>query len=88
MITDIVGVTGRAMLEAMVASEANPLKLAALAEIGRDMSRFPSDGHLVSWVGLCPGNDESASKRRSSRLRKGAPWLKTLLVQCAAATGG
>jgi len=47
------------------------------------MSRFPSDGHLISWAGLCPRNDESAGKRRSNRLRKGAPWLKTMLVQCA-----
>jgi transposase len=54
-----------------------------LSEIGRDMSRFPTAGHLVSWVGLCPGHDESAGKRKSSRLRKGAPWLKTMLVQCA-----
>ena len=42
-----------------------------------------SAGHLLSWAGFCPRNDESAGKRRSSRLRKGAPWLKTLLVQCA-----
>jgi len=54
-----------------------------LSEIGRDMSRFPTAGHLVSWVGLCPGHNESAGKRKSSRLRKGAPWLKTMLVQCA-----
>jgi transposase len=61
-------------------------KLAAtviLAEIGRDMSRFPTAGHLVAWAGLCPGQNESAGKRKSSRLRKGAPWLKTMLVQCA-----
>ena len=54
-----------------------------LAEIGRDMSRFPTAGHLVAWAGLCPGQNESAGKRKSSRLRKGAPWLKTMLVQCA-----
>jgi transposase len=47
-----------------------------VAEIGTDMERFPSAGHLVSWAGLCPRNDESAGKRRSSR-------LKTTLVQCA-----
>ena len=56
---------------------------AILAEIGRDMSRFPSAGHLIAWAGLCPGHNESAGKRKSSRLRKGAPWLKTMLVQCA-----
>lgn len=54
-----------------------------LAEIGCDMSRFPTAGHLLSWAGLCPGQNESAGKRKSSHLRKGAPWLKTLLVQCA-----
>jgi transposase len=54
-----------------------------LAEIGTDMSRFPTAGHLLSWAGFCPGQNESAGKRRSSRLRKGAPWLKVVLVQCA-----
>ena len=56
-----------------------------LSEIGPDMTRFPTAGHLLSWAGLCPRNDESAGKRRSTSLRKGAPWLKTLLVQCAQA---
>jgi transposase len=56
-----------------------------LSEIGIDMSRFPTAGHLVSWAGLCPRNDESAGTRRSTRLRKGDPWLKTVLVQCALA---
>ena len=54
-----------------------------LSEIGIDMSRFPSAGHLLSWSCLCPRNDESAGKRRSNRVRKGAVWLKTTLVQCA-----
>jgi transposase len=54
-----------------------------VSEIGIDMSRFPTAGHLLSWAGLCPRNDESAGKRRSSRLRKGAQWLKTTLVQCS-----
>ena len=52
-------------------------------EIGVDMGRFPTEGHLISWAGLCPKNDESAGKRRSTRMRKGAPWLKTTLIQCA-----
>src|SRR6516162_11398896 len=57
------------------------------------MSRLPTAGHLVSWAGLCPRNDESPTgqarglkahgKRRSTRMRKGAPWLKTTLIQCA-----
>lgn len=54
-----------------------------VAEIGADMSRFPSAGHLVSWAGLCPRNDESAGKRRSTRLRKSGTWLKTTLVTAA-----
>ena len=161
VITDVMGMSGRAMIEALIAGESDPAKLASLAnyrlkasqeklrealrgrvtkhhrfllrlhlnqidgldasiatidqqveagiapfraavelvtsvpgvsdlgaqvivsEIGTDMSRFPSDGHLISWAGICPRNDESAGKRRSNRLRKGAPWLKTTLVQCA-----
>jgi transposase len=54
-----------------------------VAEIGVDMRRFPTPGHLRSWVGLCPRLDESAGKRRSTRVRHGAPWLKTVLVQAA-----
>src|SRR4051794_21995579 len=52
-----------------------------VSEIGIDMSRFPTAGHLISWAGMCPRNDESAGKRRSKRLRKGAPWLKATLIQ-------
>jgi transposase len=54
-----------------------------IAEIGVDMSVFPSAGHLLSWAGMCPRSDESAGKRRSTRLRQGAPWLKATLVQIA-----
>jgi len=60
-----------------------------VSEIGIDMNRFPTEGHLISWTGLCPRNDESAGKRRSTRQEPapakagGAPWLKTTLIQCA-----
>jgi transposase len=54
-----------------------------IAEIGVDMSRFATVGHLRSWAGLCPQLKESAGKVMSRRLRFGAPWLKSVLVQCA-----
>jgi transposase len=56
-----------------------------VAEIGDDMRRFPTAGNLISWAGLCPRLDESAGKQRSNRTRRGAPWLKTVLVQAARA---
>jgi transposase len=87
-------------LEARVAAHIDPFRLnietlttmpgisetaarVIVSEIGHDMARFPTAAHLVSWAGLCPRSDESAGKRRSSRIRHGAPWLKTTLVQCA-----
>ena len=54
-----------------------------IAEIGTDMSLFPTAGHLLSWAGFAPRLDESAGKHRSTRIRKGAPWLKPVLVQAA-----
>jgi transposase len=54
-----------------------------IAEIGIDMSRFPTAGHLASWAGMCPGNDESAGKRRSGKTTKGSEWLRSVLTEAA-----
>jgi transposase len=62
---------GRAMAELLV------------AEVGVDMDRFPTPGHLAAWAGVAPGNNESAGRQRSGRTRKGNAWLKTALVQAA-----
>ena len=56
---------------------------AIIAVIGTDMGRFPTDGHISSWAGLCPGNNESAGKKHSGKTRKGNQLLRTTLVVCA-----
>ena len=68
---DTIPGVGRAVAETLV------------AEIGVDLTRFPSAKHLASWAGLCPGNHESAGKRRGGATRKGSPWLRACLVQAA-----
>ena len=58
-----------------------------LAEIGVDMTRFATAGHLASWAGVCPGNNESAGKHRSGRTRHGDKWLRIALVEAGQAAG-
>ncbi len=59
-----------------------------IAEIAVDMSVFPTAGHLASWAGMCPGNNESAGEHLSGRTRQGDPWLAGLLTECGWAARG
>jgi len=56
---------------------------AITAETGYDMGQFPEAGQLASWTGVCPGNNESAGKRKSGRTNRGNPWARRALVECA-----
>lgn len=58
-----------------------------LAEVGTDMSRFPTAAHLTSWAGMCPGNNESAGKHRSGKTRKGSKWLRSALIEVGQVAG-
>ncbi|MDO8691440.1 MAG: IS110 family transposase [Dehalococcoidia bacterium] len=58
-----------------------------IAEIGTDLSRFPTGAHVASWSGMCPGNNESAGKRHSGKTRKGNSALRVALIQAAKAAG-
>ncbi|MDQ2829022.1 MAG: IS110 family transposase [Chloroflexota bacterium] len=58
-----------------------------VAEVGTDLTRFRTSGHLASWAGLCPGNNESAGKHHGGKTRKGSPWLRAALVEAAKAAG-
>jgi transposase len=74
--------TARALLETIPGIGQRTAEI-ILAEIGVDMTRFPTAGHLASWAGVCPGNNESAGKHRSTHTRSGNTWLQSALVEAA-----
>lgn len=78
---------GRAAVELLctIPGVGKPTAEVIVAEIGTDMSAFPSAGHLASWAGQCPGNNESGGKRKSDRTRKGSKWLNEALKEAAMA---
>jgi transposase len=59
-----------------------------IAELGPEVSRFPTHRHAASWAAVCPGHDESAGKRRSGKTRKGDRWLRTALIEAAQSAAG
>jgi transposase len=86
-IEDQLGPTGLAgvALASTITGVASRTAEVMVAEIGTDMSVYPTAGHLASWAGRCPGNDQSAGKRRSGRTRKGSKWLGIALEEAALA---
>jgi transposase len=90
VVSDLHGVSARAMVKALIAGKSVTQVLALASarlrvEIGADMGAFGSAQRLSSWVGMCPGNNESAGKRKSGRTRKGNVWVRRLLCEFAQA---
>jgi transposase len=83
----VAAATDRALIELLTTIPGVQRRTAEviIAETGGDMSAFPGAKHLASWAGICPGNDESAGKRRSGRTRKGSKWLRAALTEAAKA---
>src|SRR5437762_1629126 len=80
----VLGLAGRQRLDAIPGVGRAPAEV-LLAEIGPDMSRFPSAAHLAAWAGMCPGNYESAGKRQKGKTRKGSKWLRAALLEAGQA---
>jgi transposase len=74
--------SGRELLDTIPGVDKRTAEL-LLAEIGPEMSQFPTHRHLASWAGMCPGQNESAGKRRSGKTRKGSKWLRGTLTECS-----
>jgi len=72
----------KALLQSIPARQETAIA-AVISAIGTDMERFPSDAHLASWAGVCPGNRESAGKRLSGRTTHGNPYLRAILCEVA-----
>jgi len=78
--------SGREMIDALIAGQRDATVLAEMAK-GRMRSKIPTAGHLASWAGMCPGNNESAGKRKTGRTRHGSKWLRKALIEAGQAAG-